>query len=58
MILGYEKEVLSLWSYLYDNKSNTEHLTILSVSERELEELDAAWLTWDIRLITEFSMDP
>ena len=57
MILGYADEVLSVWTYMYDGNSNTIHLSLLNLSDQELSELDATWQTWDIRDITEFSME-
>ena len=57
MILGYEEEVLSVWTYMYDGNSNTIHMTLMSLSEEEYAEITSAWLDWDIRNITEFPMD-
>ena len=57
MILGYADEVLSVWTYMYDGNSNTIHLSLLNLSDQELSELDSTWQTWDIRDITEFSMN-
>lgn len=57
LLYGYEDSVLSVWSYIYDKNSKTEHLTLLTLSDEEYTELDKAWLKMDIRNITEFEIN-
>ena len=57
LLYGYEDSVLSVWSYIYDKNSKTEHLTLLTLSDEEYTELDKAWLKMDIRNITEFELN-
>lgn len=56
LVLGYEDSVQSVWSYMYDKNSKTEHLTLLTLSDEEYTELDNTWLKMDTRNITEFEM--
>ena len=57
LVLGYEDSVQSIWSYMYDKNSKTEHLTLLSLSNSEYTELDKAWLNMDIRNIKDFELN-
>ena len=54
LVLGYEDEVTAVWSYLYHEKAKEESLTLLDLTEEEWADLDASWLTWDIRRIENF----
>lgn len=57
LLYGYEDSVLSVWSYMYDKNSKTEHLTLLMLSEAEYKELDKVWLNMDIRNIKDFQLN-
>ena len=57
LVLGYEDSVQSVWSYMYDKASKTEHLTLLILSDAEYTELDKVWLTMDIRNINDFELN-
>lgn len=54
LILGYEDEVTAVWTDIYDEKAQKNHLTLLSLSEEEFSQVESAWATWDIHPIENF----